>query len=194
MDLEGGLMHALILALAFIGFLYGQADPENRSRPATKPGQMIPVSESDVRIIHRAAQILSDETKWNRKDNRICPTEANTWSLYCALYLASVEINGKFDHRLGALEEVRRSVEQVSPRQDLRAPLNGLQQRSIDNLRCYHERSQHDRRESCGAPAALTVLCRFSLACTASLSLVQRPRPLVTTCRRFGFSPVFSPW
>jgi hypothetical protein len=114
MDLEGGLMHALILALAFIGFLYGQADPENRSRPATKPGQMIPVSESDVRIIHRAAQILSDETKWNRKDNRICPTEANTWSLYCALYLASVEINGKFDHRLGALEEVRRSVEQVS--------------------------------------------------------------------------------
>jgi hypothetical protein len=107
-------MRTLILAFTFVGFLLGQTDSQNRSKPATPPGETIPVSESDVRIIHRAAQILSDETKWNHKDNRVCPTEANTWSLYCALYKASVEINGKFDHRLGALEEVRRSVEQVS--------------------------------------------------------------------------------
>ena len=67
-------MRTLILAFTFKGFLHGQADPENRSKPATKPGETIPVGESDVRIIHRAAQILSDETKWNRKDNRVCPT------------------------------------------------------------------------------------------------------------------------
>ena len=107
-------MRTLILALTFTGLLYAQADPENRSKPATRLGETIPVGESDLRIIHRASQILNDETKWNRKDNRVCPSEANTWSLYCALYKASVEINGKFDHRLGALEEVRRSVEQVS--------------------------------------------------------------------------------
>jgi len=94
--------------------LHGQANPENRNKPATKPGETIPVSESDVRILHRAAQILGDEAKWSRKDNRVCPPEANTWSLYCALYKASIEINGKFDHRLGALEEVRRTIEQVS--------------------------------------------------------------------------------
>ena len=107
-------MRTVLLAFTIIGVLHGQAAGDNRSKPATPPGEVIPVNESDLRIINRAAQILSGESKWNRNDNRDCPSAATTWSLYCSLYQASVEINGKFDHRLGSLEEVRRSVEQAS--------------------------------------------------------------------------------
>lgn len=82
--------------------------------PAAKPGAVIPINENDARILHRSSEILSDASKWNRNDDRNCPTEAATFSLYCVLYKASVEINGEFDHRLGALEELRRTVEEVS--------------------------------------------------------------------------------
>ncbi|MGI8741753.1 MAG: hypothetical protein ACR2NN_04120 [Bryobacteraceae bacterium] len=107
-------MRVLRLVFVSLTLVYGQSDSENRSKPATKSGETIPVGETDLRVVRRGEQILSDETKWNRKDNRVCPENATTWSLYCALYKASVEINGKFDHRLGALEEVRRNVEQAS--------------------------------------------------------------------------------
>ena len=90
------------------------AEIKNGLKPAAKPNEMIPVRERDVRIIHRASQILDSESKWNRKDDRECPSGRHTFSLYCALYKASVEINGEFDHRLGALEEVRRAVEVAS--------------------------------------------------------------------------------
>lgn len=117
-----GLALVIFLTLEIVS---GQTDPENRSKPATKAGEVIPVDQNDLRIIRRAAEILSGEAKWNRKDNRVCPDNASSWSLYCALDKASVEINGKFDHRLGALEEVRRTVETVSSGKEYQHRLMG---------------------------------------------------------------------
>lgn len=90
------------------------ADLKNGLKPATAPGEIIPVNKNDVRILLRASEILSDTAKWNRRDDRQCSQKARKVSLYCALYRASVEINGEFDHRLGALEEIRRTVEEAS--------------------------------------------------------------------------------
>jgi hypothetical protein len=64
----------------------------------------------DRRIIERAAAILSNEAVWNRADTRDCAADATTWSAYCALRRATVEVTGGFHHRRPALELVRAVV------------------------------------------------------------------------------------
>jgi hypothetical protein len=66
-----------------------------------------PVTTEDIRIVERAKTILSSPEKWNRADNRECPTTATTFSLYCALERATVEISGRFEHRGAAMQEAR---------------------------------------------------------------------------------------
>jgi hypothetical protein len=78
---------------------------EDRDRPTTR---------DDLLILKRADEILSDETKWNRKDDRTCRKEDKAWSLFCALQKASVEVLGKYDHRRVALQEVRFAIEDVT--------------------------------------------------------------------------------
>ena len=73
-----------------------------------------PVTKDDLLILKRTDEILSDETKWNRKDDRTCKPEDKTWSLFCALQKASVEVLGKYDHRRAALQEVRFAIEDVT--------------------------------------------------------------------------------
>lgn len=57
---------------------------------------------------------MSDETKWNRKDDRACRPEVKEWSIFCALEKASIEVLGRYDHRRPALQEVRFAIEDVT--------------------------------------------------------------------------------
>jgi hypothetical protein len=66
----------------------------------------------DEEIIRKAASILSTTEAWNRADNRKCPTDATTWSIYCALEKATIEVTGGFHHRRPALEAVRQIVDE----------------------------------------------------------------------------------
>jgi len=77
----------------------------------------LPVTVQDLEILDRADAILSDEAKWNRQDDRICAHEDSTWSLFCALRRASVEVLGNYDHRRAALQEVRFAIEAAAPGQ-----------------------------------------------------------------------------
>jgi len=74
-----------------------------------------PVTKDDVRIVQRARQILNSQEKWNRADNRVCPAEAKTFSLYCALEKATDEVTGNFKHRGAAMQEARFVIEDVAP-------------------------------------------------------------------------------
>lgn len=65
----------------------------------------------DRRIVERAMAILSSDAVWNRKDNRQCPPDAATWSLYCAMQKATVEVTGAADHRRPGMEAVRLVIE-----------------------------------------------------------------------------------
>ena len=88
----------------------GQADAgegASRSRP--------PVTEADVRIVQRARQILDSPAKWNRADTRVCPKDAATFSLYCALEKATQEVSGNFQHRGAAMQEARFVIEAIAP-------------------------------------------------------------------------------
>jgi hypothetical protein len=71
----------------------------------------IPPSDLDLQIVQRAAAILSSDSVWNRADTRVCPATATTWSIYCAMQRATIEVTGAFHHRRPALEVVRLIVE-----------------------------------------------------------------------------------
>ncbi|HJY27892.1 MAG TPA: hypothetical protein VJ306_07705 [Pyrinomonadaceae bacterium] len=84
-----------------------QSDSDNSNvRPA--------VTKTDLKIVQRAREILNAESKWNRADNRICPAEAKTVSLYCALQMATVEVGGKAEHRGAALQEARFVIDEIA--------------------------------------------------------------------------------
>lgn len=70
-----------------------------------------PPSGLDRRIIERAAMILSSPAVWNRADNRRCLATATTWSIYCAVIRASIDVTGAWHHRRPAMEVVREAVE-----------------------------------------------------------------------------------
>lgn len=73
-----------------------------------------PITEADLQIVKRAREILDSSSKWNRADNRRCPAGATTFSLYCALQMATNEIGGKSDHRGAALQEARFVISEIS--------------------------------------------------------------------------------
>ena len=54
-----------------------------------------PVSNEDLQILQSAREILSDESKWNSDDDRVCNEDDTKWSLFCALKKATIEIDRK---------------------------------------------------------------------------------------------------
>jgi hypothetical protein len=76
------------------------------------PSREVAPSSVDREIIGRASRILSTSSAWNRADNRKCPEGAATWSIYCAMEKATIEVSGAFHHRRPALEVVRRIVDE----------------------------------------------------------------------------------
>ena len=72
-----------------------------------------PVTKTDLRIVHRAREILNSPAKWNRADNRECPAAQKTYSLYCALEKATIEVSNKFEHRGAVMQQARFAIDEV---------------------------------------------------------------------------------
>jgi hypothetical protein len=74
------------------------------------------VTADDVRILVKAAELLADESMWNRADDRECKDDEATGkrSLFCALQKACIDVMGTYDHRRVALQEVRFAVEDAT--------------------------------------------------------------------------------
>lgn len=68
-------------------------------------------SPLDAEIVRRAARILSSKAVWNRAGDRKCPADATSWSIYCAMKKATIEVTGGFHHRRPALQVVRQIAE-----------------------------------------------------------------------------------
>ncbi|HEX4681154.1 MAG TPA: hypothetical protein VH277_00525, partial [Gemmatimonadaceae bacterium] len=66
----------------------------------------------DREILIRAMKILASDSVWNRADNRQCRATATTWSIYCAVERAEVEVTGGSHHRRPAGELVREVVDE----------------------------------------------------------------------------------
>jgi hypothetical protein len=99
-----------VAVLMFAACLKAQGNNDSQVRP--------PVTKADVEIVKRASEILDSPSKWNREDNRICPGEAKTFSLYCALEKATDEVSGNFEHRGAAMQEARFVIDEIAPNRD----------------------------------------------------------------------------
>jgi hypothetical protein len=80
--------------------------------------QQVKPSALDLEIVQKASGILSTEAAWNRADNRKCPPNATTWSIYCALEKAEIEAAGGFHHRRPAAEIVRKIIDERTKTRD----------------------------------------------------------------------------
>ena len=78
------------------------------------------VSNQDLQILQRAKEILSDESKWNSNDDRVCNEDDKNWSLFCALKKATIETLGEYDHRRVALMEVRWIIHKLMEGEDFK--------------------------------------------------------------------------
>ncbi|HEX3880843.1 MAG TPA: hypothetical protein VHW24_27865 [Bryobacteraceae bacterium] len=99
----------LVIAL-FLGALTLAAQAGKFSGPSNANP---PVSETDIRIVQRAREILDSPAKWNRADNRECPATEKTHSLYCALEKATAEITQDFEHRGAAMQQARFGIDET---------------------------------------------------------------------------------
>ena len=73
-----------------------------------------PITKADLLVVRRAREILDSPAKWNRVDNRLCPAEAKTFSMYCALQMATNDVSGKSEHRGAALQEARFVIDEIA--------------------------------------------------------------------------------
>ena len=73
----------------------------------------LPPSAVDLRIVQAARRILDHEAAWDRRDDRICEAADTSFSLYCAMHRATIEVTGEFHHRQPALQSVRFVVQAV---------------------------------------------------------------------------------
>jgi len=74
----------------------------------------VPPNALDREVLQRASRVITSDAVWNRADNRKCPADATTWSIYCAVERAMIEATGGFNHRRPAGQLVRAIVDERS--------------------------------------------------------------------------------
>ena len=82
-----------------------------------------PPTRQDLEILQRAEEILGDERVWDRSANRQCRPGATTWTLYCALRDATVEVTEEFHDRQPALVILRDVIDGVFREKGFQQPL-----------------------------------------------------------------------
>ncbi len=80
----------------------------------------LPQNQYDVAILEQTLVLLENPDNWSKNDDRKCLPEKVKLSLYCALKQASIEVNGKFNHRAAALQQIRYTIDEVKPNNSYR--------------------------------------------------------------------------
>jgi hypothetical protein len=109
------LCNAILLFFVFPISAVSQAPPQTTQTQADDSEARPAVTKADLEIVEHARKILDSPAKWNRADNRNCPSDQTTFSLYCALEKATYEVTGSFAHRGAAMQEARFVIEEVAP-------------------------------------------------------------------------------
>jgi hypothetical protein len=103
-----------IVAIFLLPTTIDAQTPAAQTNPTNDSEVRPPVTAADLKIVKRAREILNSPSKWNRADDRVCPETAKTFSLYCALQVATKEVSAKTDHRGAALQEARFVVDEIA--------------------------------------------------------------------------------
>ena len=85
-------------------------------RGAPLMGAELAASETDIKILARARQLLSSSRVWNKRDERTCEDDlaSQSWSMFCALYQASIDVTGTYLHRRPVMAEARDVIIEVT--------------------------------------------------------------------------------
>jgi len=82
---------------------------------AERQGNWFKPSTIEVDIIEHAQSLLHSKKAWHRNDNRIC-TQTDSHSLFCALFQASITVDGEYRHLRPAVKFVRDIIEERHPK------------------------------------------------------------------------------
>jgi len=104
----------VVLAILLLPFAVKAQTGETQSTAVDDSKVRPPMTRADLQIVRRAREILDSSAKWNRNDNRECPAGAKTFSMYCALQMATNEVSGKSEHRGAALQEARFVIDEIA--------------------------------------------------------------------------------
>lgn len=125
-------------------------DPWKLTLSRTEPshGKDLAVSVTDLQILARARQILSGPSVWNRQDERACEDDVllNSWSIFCALYQASLDVAGAYIHRRPVTTEARAVIADITKGQRFAHPIrdyNNLPSTSFDDVVMIFDRIQN---------------------------------------------------
>ncbi len=99
-----------------------------------------PCHAQHLAILQLADEMLEDPTKWHQEDERICLDDEKNqrWSLYCALYQAAIQIEGRYKHRGVVMRTVRKVIKQATPKQRFKHPIrdyNNLKSTTFKDLK-----------------------------------------------------------
>lgn len=88
------------------------------ARVGNPGGLDIPAGDEDLRILARTRQILSGPSVWNRHDDRICDDSRGrqSWSVYCALYQATLDVTGAAQLMRPIIQETRAAIVETTHR------------------------------------------------------------------------------
>lgn len=77
----------------------------------------VPPTADDVRIVQLAKEILSEEKYWSKTDDRNCENDVanKCYSIYCAIKIASITIENKYNHRNAVLQKLRHLINEKYP-------------------------------------------------------------------------------
>ncbi len=103
-----------------------------------------PVTQEDILILNGALALLSEESAWNRADDRVCEDDESKGvrSLFCALQKANIDILGEYDHRRVALQEVRFAIQDATNNRRFEHRLrdfNNLPETTLSDIRSVLE-------------------------------------------------------
>lgn len=103
-------------------------------KDASLQGNTRTAGEPDVAIIVRARELLSEGRSWNRVDDRVCDNREYpyTWSLFCALHQASIEIGSQYEHLRPAMKAVRQSITDRHPNRNFAHTLRDFNNEAPD--------------------------------------------------------------
>ncbi len=119
MKLAKATIAAGLALAALLAPLESNAQATAVQPPAAGDSEVRPlVTPADLLIVKRARALLDSPSSWNRADNRKCPDGARTFSIYCALAVATIEIGRKFEHRGAALQQMRFVIDEITATRD----------------------------------------------------------------------------
>ena len=59
---------------------------------------------------------MHDESVWHKTDERVCDDDEKqgSWSMFCALYQASLDVTSEYLHQRPAMKEVRQVIREIT--------------------------------------------------------------------------------